>query len=878
MSEKIDLIFTAMEKMKDQLDFQKKVAKISSLFVGDYKFIDSIHNSLEEFGKFCNAGRAVLITINSDFQMNCLAEWYKIGEEPIFKKINNIQLQEKSKTIMRLKQGKMINLAELKTLSNEKHSFYNFIKSKGIHSLIIAPIIVNTKLIGVIGCSKKDLENNYKKSEKTLLRVLKDIIANTFKRKQTEEELIKERTLLHNVIQLNPYGIVIFETDGHVRSVNQAFLRMIRHQIGDSYSLFKDPFIKKMNLLETINRVKNGEIVQLKELVFDLSEYKVPNLNQVFIIQPVMFPIFGSNNELDSLVLVIEDITEQKHAEELLRESEMKYRTLVETTNDLIFRLDPMGSIDFINQAFTQFLGYSLEEVREQDFSELVLPEDRWLIHQSNRRLLKGYSIKGMEYRVKSKNGDILYFSANMHPFLNFEGKITAIYGIARDISGKINAQKAIKESELKYRNVVETSSDFIFILNLNGKYSFVNNASTSILGYTSEELLSMNGFSQIKNEDLIILEEIIKKLNQGNSVSNVELRFRQKNGQYIELSTNISPIFNTQGKVVSLLGIGRDLSELKTKERQIHEKELQIQSSAVISMISSMLVHDTARVKDSFNGILKTLGNSISSNLILLLKHNFENEDYPFKIEGTWLNFKYQKDLQELDDLISMGFLRPFVENVPSSIYKILKIENLPEDIRKKCKNFGFGTLLLLPIFYGSKRYGTVILNNPIEKEFSSKEIKLCLNVALLMGLGLKNQDNQLFTSNIFDGLSTLNIGLFVLSQYNKEDFKILYVSSYITKIFEKTEDEMINSMTLKDLIPNDDFKNLIKINKMRVIDKSIPKMYQVHIKVKNKIINDVVGISPGIFNGKPVIYGILIDKLKDNLPSASEIVKRKI
>jgi len=182
---------------------------------------------------------------------------------------------------------------------------------------------------------------------------------------------------------------------------------------------------------------------------------------------------------------IVRDVTEKKEAEKALRESEEKYRYLIQGSNDAIYLLYNR-KFEVINDKFIKMFGVTLDEVNSEDFDfmELVAPESRPVVEARMRRLANGESlIPKYEFTAISKSGERIELEASVS-YIKYKDGV-ATQGILRDISERKQAEVALKESEEKYRRLVEESPDAI-VLHCEGKIVFANKAALKLIGASS--------------------------------------------------------------------------------------------------------------------------------------------------------------------------------------------------------------------------------------------------------------------------------------------------------------------------------------------------------------------------------------------------------
>ena len=195
--------------------------------------------------------------------------------------------------------------------------------------------------------------------------------------------------------------------------------------------------------------------------------------------------IFDENNIPIRVKGIIQDITERKRAEE-------KIQTLanaVESSNDAIITVSLDGIITSWNKAAEQIYGYSAEEILGKDVSILEPDNIKGEIKQFSEKIKQGKKIQHYETLRLRKDGTIINISVTLSPIFDVTGKLVAISGIVRDITERIRAEEALRESEARLRRFYESDMLGVFYFNLDGSITDANDKLLEIVGYTREDL-----------------------------------------------------------------------------------------------------------------------------------------------------------------------------------------------------------------------------------------------------------------------------------------------------------------------------------------------------------------------------------------------------
>lgn len=171
-------------------------------------------------------------------------------------------------------------------------------------------------------------------------------------------------------------------------------------------------------------------------------------------IREYVTPLINSEGEVEKILLLIEDITESNQVQMALIESEQKYRHLVETSSDMIWKLDLSGEIIFVNKACRSLLGYGRSDLLYSIFNDHVAAVDRADFEQLRTQVITGETIDNLPLKMQCKNGDIIYLIATLYPSRNAEGVITGCTGSASDVTHMITYQNKL-EASLKEKEIL---------------------------------------------------------------------------------------------------------------------------------------------------------------------------------------------------------------------------------------------------------------------------------------------------------------------------------------------------------------------------------------------------------------------------------------
>jgi PAS domain S-box-containing protein/putative nucleotidyltransferase with HDIG domain len=321
-------------------------------------------------------------------------------------------------------------------------------------------------------------------------------------------------------------------------------------------------------------------------------------------------------------VSLITDITERKQAEDDLRLSEERYRRIVETAREGIVAFDSTWHITFANARAGEIFGYDPDEMPGKSVDDFVLEWDRpaFMIRKAQR--IDG--IGGMyEGPFRKKNGSPVWTQNSAAPWVE-SGKFAGAFIMVTDVTERKKAEEAVRLSEARYRNLVESQFDIIARSDPSGKLSFINDAYCRTFGATRDQLLGSSFIPTVIQEDLPITLEALEAIKKPPYRKRTETRHLTPAG-IRWFSWENSAVVDDSGKIIELQGVGRDITERKQAEEKVRRQidnlralteiqtaisssfGLEISLGTVLSHVLEQLRVDAACIQ-SFDPVLQTL------------------------------------------------------------------------------------------------------------------------------------------------------------------------------------------------------------------------------------------------------------------------------
>ena len=293
------------------------------------------------------------------------------------------------------------------------------------------------------------------------------------------------------------------------------------------------------------------------------------------------------------------DVTERKRAEEERQTVEARYRTIVETSTEGIVIGSPEGVFTFANQRVAEMLGYRVDELVGMSGSDLAFPG--WEPQQSEARAeLHNGQVVRREIKLRRKDGSALWSRYSATPIFDAQGAHVANLVMHSDFTAAKAADEALRESEDKYRTMVETSAEGVVVAGPDGAYTYVNQRMADMLGYRPDELLGKSANDLTCDRGL--LAQVLNArdgLARGDAVHG-EIEFRRRDGSSLWTMYSISPLHDASGAHIGNLAMHTDITGRKRAEEdrqrlledsQAQGEELQAQAEELQTQAEEMQI-----------------------------------------------------------------------------------------------------------------------------------------------------------------------------------------------------------------------------------------------------------------------------------------------
>ncbi|MBD0371587.1 MAG: PAS domain S-box protein [Pyrinomonadaceae bacterium] len=436
---------------------------------------------------------------------------------------------------------------------------------------------------------------------------VRSVVRDITERKLAEDALRESEERYREMFEKNQaIKLLIDPETGEIVEANPAACEFY----GYSLEEFKQKKITEINMLPEAEVRAELESVVHEERSFFVFPHRLAS-GEVREMEVHAGPIQSKGRRL--IYSILHDITDRRRAEAALRDSEEKFRAQYKglplptyswrRVEDDFLLVDFNDAASEITQGrINRFLGRRASEMYSDrpDITEDFLRcfEERTVIRRE------------MDYKFRA-TGESKYLDTT---YVFVPPDMVMVH--TDDITERKRAEEALRDSEERFRSIIEATNEWIWSIDINGRHTYSNPAVQNILGYRPEELVGRNSLDFLHDEDRRRIEELLPTLiREKRGWSGLVLRWRHRDGSFRYLESNSVPIFDAEGAVVGYRGSDRDITDRMQNERALTELA---DREALINRISKA-VHKSLGLTEIFQTAVHELGSHLGVDRCLL-------------------------------------------------------------------------------------------------------------------------------------------------------------------------------------------------------------------------------------------------------------------
>lgn len=634
------------ELLEHRLAFETLVSGISTNFINvAVADVDcEISAALESVGRFIGADRAYIYKLTEDGSAAALAHEWNADPNAVRGPETLVPLSSFPWTSEKINELQYV-MVSIDDLPPEAEAERERFRQAGNHSVVVVPMTYNRVFLGALGVASA-VPRTWSDEVVSLLRISGEIFVNAMQRHRAEAALRASEQWHRLLFERNLAGVYRTTIDGRILDCNGAMAQIL------GYSSREELMEQSARDLYQNPSHRDGYIAILRrERMMTSNEISLRRKDgsPCWLIESVH--LLDGDPEIQEGTVI--DITDRKLAENALRESEERYRLLVERMREGLAQAGNDGVLQFVNDRFCEMVGYEREELVGMQGDILLAYSEDIALMREKIRLRMRHMADQYEVRIRRKDGTIIWLEIGGAPVVDAAGNVVGSIGVHNDVTERRMAEEALRESEARYRLMAENSTDMISRTSNRGILLYASDASRRLLGYEPSELVGRSFYDFVFDADREEVRHLSSLIHESGPTT-FAYRVEKKDGSLVWFETTSRSVHDVfTGRIREVVGVSRDVTERKRVEEQI---EYQAYHDALTGLPNRRLFRDRLTVAlaharrmkhplavmfldlDRFKVVNDTLGHSTGDELL--------------KTVGTRL----QASLREEDSIARMG------------------------------------------------------------------------------------------------------------------------------------------------------------------------------------------------------------------------------
>jgi PAS domain S-box-containing protein len=356
------------------------------------------------------------------------------------------------------------------------------------------------------------------------------------------------------------------------------------------------------------------------------------------------FPLRDPDGQIACWCVLFADIDDQRRAEGAVRASERSLKAIIDALPAVAWSARTDGSHDFFSQHYLNYVGCSLEQMKDWGWTATIHPDDLNGLTAAWQRVMASGEAGEAEARLRRFDGAYRWFLFRVNPLRDESGKIVKWYGTNIDIEDRKRSAEALHARESSWRQIVDNIPGLVVTMTAGGEVEFLNRQTLEYFGRTNEDLKNWSLIGVVHPDDLPrVIEARIKAIETG-QIYDVEHRCRRADGIYRWFQVRGLPVRNAEGTITTWYLLLTDIDERKRAEQalQASERNLRVLINAIRTFI--LVLRPDGSVQDVNQGVLDFAGVRLE---------DLQREDYRTR-------FFHPEDVERLQEERRAALTRP--------------------------------------------------------------------------------------------------------------------------------------------------------------------------------------------------------------------------
>ncbi|MEJ5352720.1 MAG: PAS domain S-box protein [Melioribacteraceae bacterium] len=522
-------------------------------------------------------------------------------------------------------------------LTNDKNK--NILISLGLNSFASLPLIVDEKIAGTINFLSNQ-KNYFNNEEINLLRELSLDLSFAIKHFEEEEKRIKaekelqeSRNMLRLILDTIPVRVFWKDLNLNYLGCNKPFAHDSGFYSPDEI-IGKNDYEMGWHEQADLYRADDKFVIESRQPKLNYEEPQTTPDGKLIWLRTSKVPLIDSEGNIKGVLGTYEDITEKKLMEESLRLRESQLRTTLYSIGDAVIAVDTEGQVMIMNPVAEQLTGWTEQEAKGkplEDVFNIINEETRNKVENPVRRVLREGIVVGLANHTVliSRDGKEFPIADSGAPIFDDNRNIVGVVLVFRDQTEERKFQKAIQESEEKFRELSESALAGVYLIQ-DGVFKYVNPSLAKTFGYTVEEIIDKLGPLDLTHPDdrSIVTENIRKRIEGDIKEIRYEFKGLKKTGEVIDVEVHGVRIVHQNKPAV--VGTLIDITERKKAELVLKQAEENFRHSFDDSPVGIRIVNEEGKTVYANKVLLDIYGyNSLDELINTSVSNRYTKESY---------------------------------------------------------------------------------------------------------------------------------------------------------------------------------------------------------------------------------------------------------
>lgn len=629
------------EKLKRQVQQAKLINQITQAMRGTLVLDEILQTTVNQLHEALNPSRCLIFRPNADNQLaiHYVSEATSEGNSLIGISCDFYQVYHSQ-----LSQGEPLVLPEINSSLTGK--IQETAKGCNIRAIMIMPLIYQQTYIGGISLDECDRQREWTEDEVAFVKAIADHCAIAIhqaklyqqlqielqERQKAEAALRKQKQFLQDVIDINPNLIFVKDFQGRFILANQACADIIgltveqmlgktdaqlNPKLGEAQQFYHDDrevmitrktkFIAEEQLtnitgevrwLQTVKKpilASDGETIQVLGVATDITERKRAEIALQKLNSLLETKVAERTEQLNQIIRgLAKEIVQHKRTEAALKESENRFRNLIETTNDWVWEVNENLVYTYSSPKVKEILGYDPEEILGKTPFDLMPPDEATrVLNASQPMVMAQQGLTCLENTNIHKNGHLVVLETSASPIFDEKGLFKGYRGIDRDITQRKRAEASLQESQAQLQAILDNLPAVMYLYDTQDRYLLTNRQFETLFNVKKEEIVGKTVYDCWPPD----IAEVFARNNclvreQGTAVRTEEVA-PNEDGLHTYLTVKF-PLRNSDGEIYAVCGISTDITDRKQAEKALQESQARLEklAASVPGMIYQYVLH----------------------------------------------------------------------------------------------------------------------------------------------------------------------------------------------------------------------------------------------------------------------------------------------